>query len=147
MRKTWRIQEFNTEHIAYMKMQLTQKSYLVSTTETNLAPPRPQPQTKKSQFNNDERRPTTNYGREFWVTSTVGLLTFWANSICIYIHTHTHKAMEVVNEVNELQRPHTASLDQTAGTEAYRDNRRRGILVKFCLRTTTLMKPKDVTEK
>lgn len=60
MRKTRRIWEFNIEYIAYMKTQLTQKSYLASTTEINLAQPSPQPQTRKSQFNNDERRSTTN---------------------------------------------------------------------------------------
>lgn len=48
MRKTWRIWEFNTEYIAYMKMQLVQKSYLVSTAEMNQAQQSPQSQTKKS---------------------------------------------------------------------------------------------------
>lgn len=52
--------------------------------------------------------------------------------------------MEVVNERTELQSLHSI-FGQAAETEACRHNRRRGILMKFYLRTTSQMKPEGVT--
>lgn len=52
--------------------------------------------------------------------------------------------MEVVNEVKELQTPHCI-FGQTTGTEACRHDRKRGMLMKFYLRTTTPMKPEGAT--
>lgn len=54
--------------------------------------------------------------------------------------------MEGVNELNELQSPHSV-FGQTAGTEACRHDTKRGILMKFYPRTTTPMKPEDVNKR
>lgn len=60
MRKTWTMCEFTIEYIAYIKMQRTKDTCFPEKTETNTAHSKPLPETKESQFNNAERRPTTN---------------------------------------------------------------------------------------